>query len=90
MSSEFLEGSELSILPFSISVQRLVQRGATNRASYVAVADTNDELALELDSFSGIVDREGNCAIAFVWGLALEAIAALGLYGLWQVWHFLR
>jgi hypothetical protein len=40
--------------------------------------------------FSSEACQDGDCIEGFLVAVCIEGAAALGVYGIWQLWHFLR
>jgi hypothetical protein len=47
-------------------------------------------LAPDTDSVSDANEKEGNLLNGLLVALCLEGAMALGVFGLWQVWHLIR
>jgi hypothetical protein len=35
-------------------------------------------------------EEDGNCIKGFLVAICMEGAAALGVYGIWQIWHLFR
>ena len=42
------------------------------------------------DYASGLSEDRGSCLKGMLFGLGLEVAAALGVFGVWQLWHLIR
>ncbi len=43
----------------------------------------------EADNLSAASAHDGDCLIGFSVAIGLEAAMAIGLYGIWRVWHLM-